>query len=385
MLKIGTGWSEDSDTSDAVREALDLATQQLDGKPAKAALVFAAIDMDLGVLTSVLAEALPGVPVAGCTTDGEVAGPEGFLEDSVVITLFASDTVEFTVGLGHGAIANPSQATADAVAMARQASDIDPALCIALPEGLGTNIHHLLDGLRAQLGGDFPIVGGAAGDQLRFQGTKQFINSQIVNDAMVIMMMHGPVIYSCGVATGYSPLGDRHVVTKAEGATVHEIDDRPAADLYADYLQQPSIFYPLAVYKDERKSFVLSSPLNFDADSGALHLVNPVEQSASVQLATATRDEIVDAARTAVQDAYAGFPEGRTPDAALFFSCAGRRATLGTRTAEEYQSIKDIVGADVPTSGFYTYGEIGPDQPQGTSVTHTNAFLAVLLGTDDTA
>lgn len=384
MLKIGTGWSEDSDTAEATRDALKLAQDQLGGQPAKAAMVFAAIDMDLEVLTRELAEALPGVPVAGCTTDGEVAGPEGFLEDSVVITLFASDTVDFTVGMGAGAIGTPAEATADAVNMARAASDKEPALCIALPEGLGTNIHHLLNGLRDQLGEDFPIVGGAAGDQLRFQGTRQFMNQTIVNDAMVVLMMHGPVIYSCGVATGYEPLGNRHTITKVEGATVYEIDDRPAADLYADYLQQPSIFYPLAVYEEKRQSFVLSSPLNFDEETGAIQLVNPVENAAQVQLATATRDEIVDAARTAVQSAYAGFPSNRTPDAALFFSCAGRRATLGTRTAEEYESIADIVGEAIPTSGFYTYGEIGPDQPQGRSVTHTNAFLAVLLGTQET-
>jgi len=385
MLKIGTGWSEESNTEDATRDALELAQSQLDGHPAKAAMVFAAIDMDLGVLTKTLADALPGIPIAGCTTDGEVAGPEGFLEDSLVITLFASDSVDFTVGMGHGAIATPAKATADAVLMARQSNERDPALCIALPEGLGTNIHHLLDGLRAQLGDEFPIVGGAAGDQLRFQGTKQFIGEEIVSDAMVVMLMHGPVIYSCGVATGYAPLGNRHMITKVDGATVYEIDDRPAADLYADYLQQPSIFYPLAAYEESRQSFVLSSPLNFDEESGAIQLVNPVEHAAQVQIATATRDEIVDAARTAVQDAYAGFPSNRTPDAALFFSCAGRRATLGTRTAEEYESFKDIIGQDIPTSGFYTYGEIGPDQPQGRSVTHTNAFLAVLLGTQETA
>lgn len=384
MLKIGTGWSEDSDTAEATQDALKLAQDQLGDVAPKAAMVFAAIDMDLEVLTRELAEALPGVPVGGCTTDGEVAGPEGFLEDSVVITLFASDTVDFTVGMGAGAIGTPAQATADAVNMAKAASDKAPALCIALPEGLGTNIHHLLDGLRDQLGEDFPIVGGAAGDQLRFQGTKQFINQTIVQDAMVVLMMHGPVIYSCGVATGYEPLGNRHTITKVDGATVHEIDNRPAADLYADYLQQPSIFYPLAVYEEKRQSFVLSSPLNFDEETGAIQLVNPVENAARVQLATATRDEIVDAARTAVQSAYAGFPSNRTPDAALFFSCAGRRATLGTRTAEEYESIADIVGENVPTSGFYTYGEIGPDQPQGRSVTHTNAFLAVLLGTQET-
>ncbi|WP_340424589.1 FIST signal transduction protein [Yoonia sp. GPGPB17] len=200
----------------------------------------------------------------------------------------------------------------------------------------------------------------------------------MTSDAVVLLTLHGSVKVSVGLATGYTPLGQPHKVTKAEGAVVHQIDNRPAADLYADYLQQPSIFYPLAVQDETRKSLVLSSPLNFDADTGALHLVNPVAQDSVVQLSTASRQEIVDAARNAVGQAAAGM-QGNTVDAALLYSCAGRRATLGTRTVEEYESVRTIIGQDVPTVGFYCYGEIGPETVDGPSLTHTNAFVAVFL------
>jgi hypothetical protein len=169
-------------------------------------------------------------------------------------------------------------------------------------------------------------------------------------------------------------------VTKAQGAVVHQIDNRPAAHLYGDYLQQPAIFYPLAVHDETRQTLVLSSPLNFDAQTGALHMVNPVAENSTVQLATASREEIVDAARNAVGQAFAGF-DGETVDVALLFSCAGRRATLGTRTVEEYASVQHVIGEGVPTAGFYCYGEIGPEAKGGPSLTHTNAFVAVLLGT----
>ncbi|MFT7137378.1 MAG: hypothetical protein ACI80I_003392, partial [Akkermansiaceae bacterium] len=86
MLKIATGASEESDTVEAVEEALEIAMAGMDGVAPKAALAFVGIDVDAQALVDAFAKALPGVELAGCTTDGEVAGPGGFLEDSVVIT-----------------------------------------------------------------------------------------------------------------------------------------------------------------------------------------------------------------------------------------------------------------------------------------------------------
>ena len=379
MLKIATGASEETDTVEAVEEALEIALEGMDGVKPKAGLAFVGIDVDVAALVKAFAEALPGVELAGCTTDGEVAGPEGFLEDSIVITLFGSDDIDFTVGLGRGASADPRAATAAAVADAKSKTDKDSALCVAMPEGIGPNISEIVSGLRAALGEEFPIVGGASGDQMRFQGTKQFCNGDVVCDSVVVLIMSGPLVYSCGVATGYVPLGNRHKVTKSEGSTIHEIDGNPAINLYKEYVQAQSVHFPLAVHSPEREGFLLSSPHFFNEETGAVTFVNPIEVDKEVQIATASRDEIVVAARTAVESAFKGFPN-KKPDAALFFSCAGRRAALGTRTKEEYESFETIVGDAFPTAGFYTYGEIGPVGNKGKSLQHTNAFLAVLLG-----
>jgi hypothetical protein len=380
MFKIVTGHSEDPESDIATHEAIDNALERLDGTRPCGALVFAAIDIDLAVTLEILCDLLPGIPVSGCTTDGEVSGPVGFLEDSLVITLIASDTVEVSVGYGLDASSNPARATADAVAMARTGLGQEPALCIATPEGIGTNIYHILDGLRAVLGPNFPIVGGAAGDQLRFTKTAQVCGDKVLTDAVVVMLLGGPLVVSSGVATGYAPLGSRHVVTRADGAEIHEIGGRPAVELYDDYVQSHSVHFPLAVHVPERGGYVLSTPQRFDRKTGSIHLVNPIPSDSEVQIATATRDEIIAAAREAGRQAMAGFPAGK-PQAALVFSCAGRRAVLGTRTNEEYLCLSEIIGPDIPTAGFYTYGEIGPGAPNGPSLTHTNALVAVLLGT----
>lgn len=378
MLKIATGASEDPDTVDAVHEAIETALKAMDGVAPQAGLAFVGIDVDVDALVRTFAQRLPGVELAGCTTDGEV-GPSGFLEDSVVITLFGGDTIDFTTGIGHGASADAAASTAAAVAEAKSKTDKTAAFCVAMPEGIGPNISDIVGGLRAALGEDFPIVGGASGDQLRFSGTRQFCNTEVASDSVVILLMSGPLVHSCGVATGYTALGNRHKVTKAEGSTIHEIDGKPAINLYKEYVQAQSVHFPLAVYSDEREGFLLSSPQHYDEETGRVTFVNPIEAGKEVQLATASRDEIVAASRTAVENAFKGFPQQK-PEAALFFSCAGRRAALGTRTKEEYESFESIIGDTLPTAGFYTYGEIGPAGHQGKALQHTNAFLAVLLG-----
>ncbi len=383
MFRIVTGHSEDPDTDIATHEALDNALELLGDVPARGALVFASIDIDLAEMAGILRDRLPGVPVSGCTTDGELSGPQGFLQDSIVITLIASDTVEVAVGFGQGAAGDPARAAAEAVAMARAGATQDPALCIATPEGIGTNIQHILDGLRTALGPDFPIVGGAAGDQLRFKRTGQICNDAVLHDAVVVMLLCGPLVVSTGVATGYTPLGSAHTVTRATGAEIHEIGGRPAVELYDDYVQSHSVHFPLAVHVPERGGYVLSTPQRFDRDTGSIHLVNPIPADSTVQIATATRDEIIAAARAAGQQAMAGFPGG-APQAALVFSCAGRRAVLGTRTDEEYRCLTEIIGTEIPTAGFYTYGEIGPGTQNGPSLIHTNALVAVLLGSPAT-
>lgn len=384
MFKAAVGWADEVDSRETTDLALDMALGGMGGVQPQAALVFSAVDVDLEVVSAQLRARFPDLQIAGCSTDGEIASGEGFLEDSLVIKLFASDIIDFTVGIGRDAIADPAGATAAAVTQAKAGSDRPVGLCVTMLEGLGTNIRDLVGGLRTALGEGIPVVGGAAGDQLRFKGTRQMCNGVVTSDAVVVLMMHGPLAISSGVSTGYTPLGQSHLVTKAQGAVVHEIDGRPAAELYADYLQQPSIFYPLAVHDETRKSLVLSSPLNFDKDTGALHLVNPVAENSRVQLSTASREEIIDAARNAAGQAVAGF-RGEKVEMALLFSCAGRRATLGTRTGEEFEAMRHVLGEGVPAAGFYCYGEISPEVQGGPSLSHTNAFVAILVGATGSA
>jgi hypothetical protein len=82
-----------------------------------------------------------------------------------------------------------------------------------------------------------------------------------------------------------------------------------------------------------------------------------------------------------VQGAFAAYPHGKAPEAALIFSCAARKLLLGTRTAEEVGIVREILGDKLPVCGFYGYGEIGPLPGSSDAASyHNETFVCLLVG-----
>ena len=102
----------------------------------------------------------------------------------------------------------------------------------------------------------------------------------------------------------------------------------------------------------------------------------------TVQIATADRTAILDGCKTSIEKAFANYPHGKTPEAALMFLCSCRRLLLGTRTGEECDVVGSVLGPDIPVIGFYGYGEIAPvGSAGGVSKYHNETFVSLILGT----
>ena len=227
-----------------------------------------------------------------------------------------------------------------------------------------------------------PIFGGAAGDQWRFIGTWQFCGSEVLQDAIPFLLFGGEIAFSFAVETGWCPLGREGRVTDVSGHVLRGINGKPATAFYRDLLGDVDIThlgeYPLAVFEDEKKSYYLRSSLNTDEANGLLYFAGDVPQNARVHIASTTRDQILAAAKTALQRAIDGF-RGKKPELVLCFSCAGRKQVLGSRTVEEGQIIRDLLG-NVPAVGFYSYGEMAPLDKNSVTQFHNETFVALILG-----
>lgn len=385
MFIAAVGHSEDPDVQGAVKEIKEQCEKNLDGHTPIAGMLFAAIDYEHGELLSAINSNWPGLELIGSTTDGEVSSAEGFLEDSAVLILFASDTIEITAGVGRRVGEDTSSACRDAVNMARSKTDRQPAICITTPESLTVSGQQVVDCLVSELGVKVPLIGGTAGDQFRMEKTYQFFGSEVLTDIVPILLFSGPLDLSLAVGVGCKPIGPIGTITRAEGTMLQEINSAPAAEFYKKMMGASTINAtetPLAVLDENGEiDYMRTAAGDFDQDTGALSMFADTREGSSIRFATMNRDSLVDSCSQAVRKAEDRFPAGNKPDFAFIFSCAGRKVLLGTRTTEEQQALADILETALPYAGFYTYGEICPSVSlEAGARFHNHTFMIAFIG-----
>jgi len=384
MFRMAVGHSDEIDPGDAAAEVLRQCDDGLGGERPRAGLLFSTYDTELEPLVAAIRAAYPGIQLAGSTSAGEMSSVLGFQEDSVVLAVFASDSVDITAGMGAGISQSPEAAAAAALEQALAATAEPPRLCIALLSVTGAESMKALDELQARIG-DVPVIGGGsapATDPGEPRIARQIWNDRIEEDAAVVLAFSGPLSVSFGIDTGWRPIGARGRVTESDGDVIRAIDDEPALAFYQRYLGpggRPTPANPLAVFESDAEEFYLRVPRNSDAVEGTLLTAGVVPHGVEVQLTVAATDEIFAGTTSAVRKALAGFPAASAPDAALVFSCAIRKLMLGTRTGVELEIARRELGDAIPISGFYCFGEIAPMQRGGVRF-HNETMVAVLLG-----
>ncbi|HTL88678.1 MAG TPA: FIST N-terminal domain-containing protein [Leptolyngbya sp.] len=380
MLKAIVGHSNDPDSADAIAEVIAQCQAKLNGFIPTAGLLFTAIDFDYALILQAIDRAFPNLELIGCTSDAEMSDTLQFQQDSVILTLFCSEGIEIRAGVGR----NVSQgAIAAAQSAIDQAHGDQPArFCITVPEGLSTSCSAILNGLQTVLGKRFPIFGGMATDDYRFEATYQFYKTEVLKDAVPILLFSGEGLkFSHGISSGWQPISRAGTVTKAVENAIFTIDDQAALPFYQDQLGglAPVPEHPLAVFEPEDASFYLRGCRPDSAD-GVLLCLGDVPEGAIVQVSTASRDDILAASKTAILQAIQTYP-GDHPSIALIFSCDCRFKILGSRVREEYDLIRSCLPESVSCSGFYTYGELSPLSEFGITRLHNHTIITLLLGT----
>ena len=386
MFKMAVGHSDDVDPADAIGIAIGQCRASLDGLTPQAGILFAAFDSFGPSIVDDVRRAFPGISIMGTTSAAEVSSVSGYQEDSVLLAVFASDSVDMTVGLGAGLTDDVDAACRAAVDQVLTATRRDPALCIVLTEGLMGDPQVVIESLARALPPGVEIVGGTSArhDFASANPGFQFCGDGVVEDGIALLLFSGPIAYSTATGTGWRTVGIQGIVTRSESGALIEVDGRPATEFLARYLDVtgPASFgNPLAVTEAGGAEPYLRAIVGADPASGEVHLIGSVPVGATVQHTTADTNDILAGTSAALTRARADFPVGSTPEAALIFSCAVRQFLLGSRTQEEARMARSEYGPSVPLAGLYCYGEIGPVAGAGSSRFFQETFVALLLGT----
>ncbi|MEO0351078.1 MAG: FIST N-terminal domain-containing protein [Cyanobacteria bacterium P01_A01_bin.15] len=382
MLKVIVGHSNDPDSAFAIAEVLAQCHHQLADLQPKAALLFAAPDFDHRLILQTIHQHFHDLLLIGGTSDGELSSTLGVQQDSIVLTLFCSDEITFSAAVGRHISENLQDVVYKTVDAAQQALKAEIRLCITTPESLTISAVDLLDSLTSRLGDTVPVIGGTTTDQWQFGQTYQFFGTEVLSDAIPILLLAGDFKFGYGVASGWTPVGKIGTVTKVDGNVLYEVNGEPALDFYKGYLgnSRPSPAYRLAVFAPESDYwYIRTSNGTYSETDGRIAFFADIPAGSTVQVVRANRDDIIVAADTSLQSALTNY-SGTNPDFALFLSCAGRLQVLGTRADEVYNIVEQRLGQKPTCCGFYTYGEIAPLFPGKRSHFHNETFITLLLG-----
>lgn len=372
VFKSATGFSFGEDAHATAVEAATACKNKLAAAP-QLAIVVASVSYDqekvLRGIQSVIGES---VPLIGASTAGEITEVGPLARRSVALMLLTSDSVRFHLGVGPDVKASPRDAGA---AMARAvlgaAGEDAPKLLVMFPDVLAGNGAEIVRGVQTVVGAHFPVVGGAAGDDFKFERTYQYFNGQVHSGAVVGFGISGAVCFGVGVKHGWVPIGVPMKVTRSEGSVLHELDGKPAISVYEEYfgedgarevreevLAKLAITYPLGMKLEHSDELLIRDPLSVDAH-GSITCAAEIPEGAEIRLMVGSREEAIrvakEAARSAVEDLC-----GKQIGAALIFNCIARSKLFGEWSKHEIAAIQEHVGADTPLLGFYTYGEQAP-------------------------
>jgi hypothetical protein len=374
MLKIAVGQSNDPLSREAITEVIEQCQVALAGQIPQAGILMAASDFDHALLLEQIQDSFPGIALIGGTTAGEIASVMDYQQDSIVLTLFASDLIEICAGLGRAATKDSSAAVAQALEIANAARTKPVRFCLTLPQG--ATGEGVVAALQQALGAEVPIFGGMAAALSHDAPTYGFYQNEVLQDGVPILLFCGDVQFAYGIANGWTPIGKSSQVTAADKDVVYRIGDQTALEFYQSYLgQAPTEEYPLALFEADR--FYTRSPIGSDPATGSVTFAGYVPTGMTVQITAASKDEILAAAETSIRQALERYP-GPDPAAILFFSCFARQYILGSRTHEECELVKRHLTGEIPYAGFYTFGEISP--LGGETLFHNETFVTLVLG-----
>jgi hypothetical protein len=328
----------------------------------------------------------PDVPLIGCSTAGEIyaSGP-----DEGTVALAGLSGVQARLAMGGTLV----QGSFDAgLELGRKLSNEPGKAVMVFSDGLEGDGAAVVRGLQEGIGKILPTIGGAAGDDNRYEKTFVYLDGNVVSGKVIGASLDGDFHFGVGVRHGWQPVGRAVQVTRSDGSRLIEINGKPAIRFFQDYFgeytsrleKEPmgrlAIYYPLGLAVPDSDEYLLRAPLSMEP-GGAVKCTAEIPEGTRVRLMIGSVEKALQAARIAAMEALSQM-EGRLPQLAILFNCTARRRLFGVQAGQEIQAVSDILGRKVPVIGLYTYGEIASCEGDKTrpSCFHNETVVILTIG-----
>ena len=359
----------------AASKSIKRLLEQLGGTEPVMLSVFASTQQPLEAVLGKVSRAFPNSLVLGASSSGEFT-ERGDEKGSVATFALAGDFKVFA-GIGSGLRADVEAAISGAVAqLPLSVAGYPHRTAILLLDPLAGNGEEATLIASSMLGEGARLAGGAAGDDLKMQATHVGLGERVSSDAVVIAVIFSKAPLGVGVCHAHRPLSDPLKVTRAEAATVYEVDGRPAWDVWAERTSESARkrnVDPRTLSPGELGGYLLRyeaglatgggdykirAPLSRGSD-GSLSFACGIPQGSTIRITESEPAEQVVSARMAARRAVQQ-TGGVAVAGALVFDCICRNLILEGEFKTAVRAISEELG-NVPLAGFETYGEIALD------------------------
>lgn len=358
MAAILRGVSRHPDPIVAAREL----AEQLVTSTTETVVFFCSARYDLERLSAEMNRRFEGVTLVGCSTAGEI-GAEGYIDGALVgLSLPRGDFITVAGHIDNLGVTSLVRVYEGVQSLLRRlhlrapAASAADTFAILLIDGMSGIEEPVLSAIARELG-EIPLVGGSAGDNLRFRETVVFNEGEFRAGSAVVVLVHTWLPFHV-FKTQHIVASDRKmVVTEADPVKriVTEINAEPASEEYARLMGvagKPLDPMTLATHP-------LLVRVGGDDYTRSIREVN--EEDRSMTFYCAIDEGIVLAAGSGadiVADLDRLFAkivaEIGPPETILGFDCIFRRLELQERRLE--RTVSKLL-ADNNVVGFSTYGE----------------------------
>src|ERR671910_1175818 len=359
VTKAGVGMSRNHNPSVAGREAAQQALLKAGVERPDFIFMFGSIGYDQHSLVRAVRETTGGAPLTGCSAEGTINGDDADESSfSVVVTAISSDELTWTNGLAAGLEADPRGVGQ------RVAKDLLPHLSadtiglFVFPDGVKDFIvatNNLIDNFFAGLDENLPserflpLWGGGAGNNFSnfASPTYQYCDDEVITDGVSYALLSGKTQAGWAISHGCIPIGGERIVTRSQGNIIHEIDGKPAMEVFKEYIPEGTLtderdWFPYAVslalcfkapsYMKDEEYVVRGMPVVSMAD-GSITVQTEVPEGTSVWLSSRDKEKVsngFDRMAAQIKDQL----EGEKPKLVFQFEC-GTRGKMMFRDQEK--------------------------------------------------
>jgi hypothetical protein len=316
---------------------------------------------DTSTLAAALSRHAPELRHAGCTSAGELL-PSGISDGEALAILLPRE--RFTIV--SAMIGNIRSTSMDDIAATVERLKRELADRTADRPGLGRFALCLIDGMSFAEEAvtaafhwaldDIPLIGGSAGDDLRFETTTLLHNGHVASNSAVILLAATDLPFQVFKTDNFEPTGEKLVVTASDPdrRIVHEFNAGKAAEEFASAVGilpdqlTPMSFASHPVVVRVGGEYYCRSIQKVNAD-GSLSFFCAIDDG--IVLSIAQPRGMVESTRSALRDIrerLGGI------DVVLGFDCVLRR--LDARNRQLFRDMSELYRAN-NVIGFGTYGE----------------------------